>query len=113
MNFLPRWYVPPHKRKVKNLGATRIIEAVAMEFGLTVSEMRSPCRKRYKARARQAAWYLIHRHCQHVTYPMMARMLGKKDHTTAMHGVAVVGNLIARDPELAKAIARAEQAVRG
>lgn len=112
MNFLPRWYVPPHKRMIKSLGATRIIEAVAIEFGLTTSEMRSACRKRHKARARQAAWYLIHRHCDHVTYPMMARMLGKKDHTTAMHGVATIGNLITRDDELAKALARIEQAVR-
>ncbi len=109
--MLPKWYVPPHKRMRKILGATRIIEAVSIEFGITVSEMRSNCRMRHKTRARQTAWYLIHRHCDYVSYPMMARMLGKKDHTTAMHGIAVIGNLIGRDPELAEAVERAERAV--
>lgn len=52
------------------------------------------------------------RNCAHLSYPQMARMLNRIDHSTAIHGVKTVEHLVAVDDEFAAAVERVEMALR-
>lgn len=83
---------PAFKRHFCNKGTTvtgKIIQATCEEAGLALAELKSEQRNRRVAWPRQAAWYLMSKHTE-LSYPMMARKLGKSDHTTVIHGVRAV-----------------------
>jgi chromosomal replication initiation ATPase DnaA len=65
--------------------ANRIIRAVAAAHGLTFSQMISQRRQRNITRARQHAMWELREHTS-LSYPQIARLLGRGDHTTALHG---------------------------
>lgn len=67
-------------------GPSRIIAMVAERRGLTVDDLLGPSRLRPVAYARhEAMWELRQR--TKLSLPDIARRLGRKDHTTALHGV--------------------------
>lgn len=70
-------------------------------FKIKMSDLHSPSRVRDVARPRQIAMYL----CKKLTtrsYPDIGRAFGGRDHTTVMHAVETIENLIARDADLAE-----------
>lgn len=78
-----------------------IQKAVADYFKIRVADMHSPRRARNLARPRQVAMYL----CKQLTtrsFPDIGRAFGGKDHTTVMHGVTTIRDLMERDGELAE-----------
>lgn len=70
--------------------AQLILEEVAQRHGLTVKELKGGGREFKYSHPRQEAIYLLRTnimvHGKPLGYPTIARMLGLKDHTTAMHG---------------------------
>lgn len=80
---------------------------VAAKHGMTFEGLCAPRRVRHVARPRQIAMYAIRRLCPHMSYPTIARILHKKDHTTVMHGVRKVESLIQTDYEVARVVADA------
>ena len=80
---------------------------VADHFGIDPREMSSSRRLRAAARARQVAMYLIRRHTG-ASLPDIGRRMGGRDHTTVMHGIRRVEELIASDPAFASAVAECE-----
>ena len=109
VSFLPRWYVLPHLRTPAKRKGHDIISAVQREFGLDRDTLTSNSRSRRIVRARQIAWYSMSRNCPHISYPQMARMLGRSDHSTAIHGVHVVQNMVNRDAEFSAMVDRIER----
>ncbi|MDA8050974.1 MAG: chromosomal replication initiator protein DnaA [Rhodospirillales bacterium] len=69
---------------------------VAEHWGLRLTDMASSRRARAVARPRQVAMYLA-KQLTSRSLPEIGRRFGNRDHTTVMHAVARVGELIARD----------------
>jgi hypothetical protein len=76
-----------------------IKETVAREFRVRVVDLESHRRQRAFARPRQVAmWFAESRTVR--TLPEIGRAFGGRDHTTVMHAVARIRELIDRDPDL-------------
>ncbi|KAK0332698.1 hypothetical protein LTR94_023851 [Friedmanniomyces endolithicus] len=72
---------------------------VGEHFGLTHQDLTGPMRPNRIARPRQIAMYLMRNYCPHLSYPHIGRLLGGRDHTTVLHGVRKIEDLITRaDP---------------
>ncbi len=78
---------------------------VAEHFNIKVSDMHSARRARAVARPRQVAMYLAKKMTTK-SLPEIGRRFGGKDHTTVMHAVKRIDDLIAGDTEFAKDIER-------
>lgn len=78
-----------------------IQKQVADHFNIRVSEMSSPRRARTVARPRQVAMYLA-KQLTSRSLPEIGRKFGNRDHTTVMHAVAKVNELIDADPNFAE-----------
>lgn len=88
-----------HRSRPKHLSPKQIIERTARHFSVTVDEIVGPKRDKDIVLPRQVAMYLL-RSELHLSFPKIAKELGRKDHTTAMHSVgkieseAVVDNVV-------------------
>ncbi len=90
-------------RRAQRAEARRIRQAVAVGYTLTLAQLTSPCRVAVLAEARQVAMHLMR---TRLTWPMPARnrafpcerigrLLGGRDHSTVLHGVAVIAARLA------------------
>jgi chromosomal replication initiator protein len=84
-----------HDRRVT---IEEIQKRVAEHWGLRVTDMTSSRRARTVARPRQVAMYLS-KHFTDRSLPEIGRMFGNRDHTTVMHAVTRVTELMAADPD--------------
>lgn len=71
-----------------------ILEATAEMFGLTVDDLRGKSRSRPLVTARQIAMYVV-REMTDFSYPAIGREFGDRDHTTVMHAVNKISQLMA------------------
>ena len=83
-----------HDRRVT---IEEIQKRVAEHWGLRATDMTSSRRARAVARPRQVAMYLCKQFTER-SLPEIGRMFGNRDHTTVMHAVARVTELMASDP---------------
>jgi chromosomal replication initiator protein len=68
---------------------SKILREVAKEFDVSVNELRGSSRERHIARPRQIA-YLRLRDETDLSYPVIARVMGDRDHTTIIDGINAV-----------------------
>lgn len=95
-----------------SLTISDIQKKVASHYGLKVADMISPRRTRAVARPRQVAMYL----CKALTQfslPDIGRAFGGRDHTTIIHGVRKVEDMMARDQALASDVEALKRALAG
>ena len=71
----------------------RITKTVAVDFDLTVDEIKSKNNARRIALPRQVAMYLCKRLTRH-SFPEIGRAFGGKHHTTVMHSVEKIENMV-------------------
>ncbi len=76
-----------------------IIQAVADEFRVTISELEGPRRPQRIVVPRQVAMYLL-REVAQLSFPQIGELLGGRDHTTAMHGNGKITQKLENDTEL-------------
>ncbi|MDB5184889.1 MAG: chromosomal replication initiation protein DnaA [Candidatus Saccharibacteria bacterium] len=74
------------KTRPKHLSAKQIIERTARHFQVPIEDMLGPKRDKDIVVPRQIAMYML-RSELHLSFPKIARELGRKDHTTAIHSV--------------------------
>ncbi len=76
-----------------------ILQTVATYFGLAVEDLLGPSRKKPIALARQIAMYLL---CSDtdLSLEQVGAFMGKRDHTTVLHGRDKVRNLMETDPTI-------------
>ena len=74
------------KFRPKHLTAKQIIEKTANYFQIDVADICGIKRDKYIVTPRQIAMYLL-RSELHLSFPIIAKELGRKDHTTAMHSI--------------------------
>ena len=77
-----------------------IQKQVARHFNIRVADMFSARRSRQIARPRQIAMYLA-KNLTSLSYPEIGRRFGNRDHTTIMHAVRKVEELMVTETELA------------
>ena len=80
-----------------------IQKRVAAHYGVRVSEMFSARRARNIARPRQIAMYLS-KNLTSFSYPEIGRQFGGRDHTTVMHAVKTIENLMKSDAQMSEDI---------
>lgn len=87
------------KRPGHQIMARDILDLVGKHYGVTPAVMVSARRSRPVARCRQRAWFLIREYRPNVSLPEIGRLTGGRDHTTVLHGVRLVADLVATVPE--------------
>ncbi len=87
-----------HDRRVT---IEEIQRKVAEHFSIRLTDMSSARRARAVARPRQVAMYLAKQLTQR-SLPEIGRRFGNRDHTTVMHAVSRVGELMSRDAGFAE-----------
>jgi len=75
-----------NKTRPKHLSAKQIIERTARHFQVPMEDIMGPKRDKDIVVPRQIAMYML-RSELHLSFPKIARELGRKDHTTAIHSV--------------------------
>lgn len=91
------------KARPKHLSAKQVVEKTAKHFGLTIDDLLGPKRDKEIVVPRQIAMYML-RSELHLSFPKIARELGRKDHTTAIHSVDKINKEKAFDNDLRIAI---------
>ena len=79
-----------------HITAKQIVNKIATHFDIEQSEILSPKRDKDIVVPRQIAMYLL-RSELHLSFPKIARELGRKDHTTAIHSVEKIEKAIKLD----------------
>jgi chromosomal replication initiator protein len=85
----------------KRVTIEEIQKRVAEHFAIRLTDMSSARRARAVARPRQVAMYLA-KQLTSRSLPEIGRRFGNRDHTTVMHAVARVGDLMNRDAAFAE-----------
>jgi chromosomal replication initiator protein len=74
------------KTRPRHISAKQIVERTAKHFGVALEDILGPKRDKDIVVPRQIAMYIL-RSELHLSFPKIARELGRKDHTTAIHSV--------------------------
>jgi chromosomal replication initiator protein len=74
------------KTRPQHITAKQIIDKTARYFQIDPKDICSPKRDRHIVVPRQIAMYLLRNELK-LSFPVIAKELGRKDHTTAMHSV--------------------------
>jgi chromosomal replication initiator protein len=91
------------KMRPKHLSAKQIIEKTAKHFHIPMEDIMGPKRDKDIVVPRQVAMYML-RNELHLSFPKIARELGRKDHTTAIHSVEKIQKESNFDPDIKAAI---------
>jgi chromosomal replication initiator protein len=88
----------------KRISIEEIQKKVAEHYNIRLTDMASPRRARAVARPRQVAMYLAKQLTQR-SLPEIGRRFGNRDHTTVMHAVSRIAELMAADVAFAEDVA--------
>lgn len=91
------------KNRPRHLTARQVVEKTAKYFHISIEDLVGPKRDKEIVVPRQIAMYII-RSELHMSFPKIARELGRKDHTTAIHSIDKISKEQAFDPEVRAAI---------
>ncbi len=86
-----------------NINVESIQNLVASHFNLKLPEMLSARRSRSLARPRQIAMYLAKQHTTN-SLPDIGRKFSNRDHTTVIHAVKKINELIKKDNEIKESV---------
>lgn len=91
------------KSRPKHISAKQIVERTAKYFQVPLEDILGPKRDKDIVVPRQIAMYML-RSELHLSFPKIARELGRKDHTTAIHSVEKIEKESTFDTEIKSAI---------
>lgn len=93
-----------NKTRPKHLSSKQIIERTAKHFQIPVEDITGPKRDKDIVVPRQIAMYILRSELG-LSFPKIAKELGRKDHTTAIHSVEKIDKESKIDPTIRMAIA--------
>lgn len=96
------------KMRPKHITSKQIIERTAKHFQVSLDDILGPKRDKDIVVPRQVAMYML-RSELHLSFPKIARELGRKDHTTAIHSVEKIEKEAAIDTQLKNAISEIKE----
>ncbi len=91
------------KNRPRHISSKQVVEKTAKYFHITTDEILGPKRDKDIVVPRQIAMYLL-RSELHLSFPIIARELGRKDHTTALHSVEKISREISADSYIRESI---------
>jgi chromosomal replication initiator protein len=91
------------KSRPKHISPKQIVERTAKHFRVTIEDIMGPKRDKDIVVPRQIAMYML-RSELHLSFPKIARELGRKDHTTAIHSVEKIEKETSLDADMRQAI---------
>jgi chromosomal replication initiator protein len=83
----------------KNLTAKNLLETVAGYFDLPIPDLLGKCREKRLAFPRQIIMYLMREELRS-SYPTIGRLMGGRDHTTAIHAYSKISGDLQEDEKL-------------
>ena len=92
----------------KHLSAKQIIERCARHYQISLEDIVGPKRDKDIVVPRQVAMYML-RSELHLSFPKIARELGRKDHTTAIHSVEKIEKESRLDADIRNALAEIKE----
>lgn len=92
----------------KHISAKQIIERTARHFQIPMEDILGPKRDKDIVVPRQIAMYML-RNELHLSFPKIARELGRKDHTTAIHSVEKIAKESRLDSDIKGAISEIKE----
>lgn len=96
------------KTRPKHLSAKQIIERTARHYQIPIEDILGPKRDKDIVVPRQVAMYML-RSELHLSFPKIAKELGRKDHTTAIHSVEKIEKESRLDASLRTAISEIKE----
>jgi len=96
----------------RRITVDEIQKTVADHFSLKQADLLSERRTRAVARPRQIAMWLCKQHTTR-SYPDIGRRFGGRDHTTVLHGVRKIAELMALDDQIARDVETLTRKLRG
>jgi chromosomal replication initiator protein len=96
------------KSRPKHISAKQIIERTAKHFQIPLDDLLGPKRDKDIVVPRQIAMYML-RSELHLSFPKIAKELGRKDHTTAIHSVDKIEKEVGYDADIKDAIAQIKE----
>ncbi len=97
-----------NKTRPKHLSAKQIIERTARHFQVSMEDIVGPKRDKDIVVPRQVAMYILRSELK-LSFPKIARELGRKDHTTAIHSVDKIDREARADASLRMAISEIKE----
>lgn len=79
----------------RRLSVASVLQAVASATDISVSDIVGAHRSVPISRARHLTMWLAHKWCPHLSYPLLGRLLGGRDHSTVIHGVSKIRDELA------------------
>jgi chromosomal replication initiator protein len=92
----------------KHISARQVIERTARHFQIPIEDILGPKRDKDIVVPRQVAMYML-RSELHLSFPKIARELGRKDHTTAMHSIEKIEKESRLDADIREAISEIKE----
>ncbi len=96
----------------RRITVDEIQKTVAEHFQMKQADLLSERRTRAIARPRQIAMYLCKQHTTR-SYPDIGRRFGGRDHTTVLHGVRKIEELLTQDDQIARDVEALTRKLRG
>jgi len=96
------------KTRPKHISARQIIERTAKHYQIALEDILGPKRDKDIVVPRQVAMYIL-RSELHLSFPKIARELGRKDHTTAIHSVEKIEKESVLDNNIKEAISKIKE----
>ena len=98
-------------RQPRPITVAMILEATAEQFNFTHEELIGKSRRRPLVSARQMAMYVT-RELTDLSFPLIAREFGGRDHTTVMHACDKIGALMKERSQIYEHVTELEKTVR-
>lgn len=96
------------RSRPKHISPKVVIEKTAKHFHITTDDIVGPKRDKDIVVPRQVAMYML-RSELHLSFPKIARELGRKDHTTAIHSIEKIEREIQEDQSIKDAISQIKE----
>ena len=93
------------KNRPKHISPKHVIERTAKFFHISTDDILGPKRDKDIVVPRQVAMYML-RNELHLSFPKIARELGRKDHTTAIHSVEKIEREQSQDDTIKQALSQ-------
>jgi chromosomal replication initiator protein len=93
-----------YPNKPKEVTPSTIINVVSEHFGVKPEDITSKKRNSQFVIPRQIVMYLCYNMIDGISYMMIAKALGKKDHTTVIHGVNKIASEISTNEDLSNKV---------
>jgi chromosomal replication initiator protein len=96
------------KNRPKHVSPKQVIEKTAKHYHVSIDDILGPKRDKDIVVPRQVAMYML-RSELHLSFPKIARELGRKDHTTAIHSIDKIERELLTDSSIKDAVSQIKE----